>query len=76
MTNPNNHPQPTRHDGVFESGRSGHTPKVQHNSGNMRSTPAGGEVPVSQYTKKVPQPVPPPPANPGTTNDIPEHWRK
>jgi hypothetical protein len=50
----NNHPTPTRHDGVFESERAGKTPPVTHNSGTMRTTPAGGEVSPSQYWKPVP----------------------
>jgi hypothetical protein len=30
-------------------------PPVTHNSGNMRSTPAGGEVSRDQYANKAPQ---------------------
>jgi hypothetical protein len=31
---------------------------VQHNSGSMRSTPAGGEVPRDQYQRPTPAPAP------------------
>jgi hypothetical protein len=83
MTN-NNYPPRSRHDGVFESERAGKTPQpVKHAaSDTMRSPdPAGGEIPRSRYAGKVPQPAPPPPRDPGTTNDIPEHripehWRR
>lgn len=44
----------TRHDGVFESERSGKTPPVEHNSGHIRTTPVGGEVSRDQYQKPVP----------------------
>jgi len=30
-------------------------PPVRHNSGGVKSTPAGGEVPVDQYRKPIPQ---------------------
>jgi hypothetical protein len=35
-------------------------PPVTHNSGSMRSTPAGGEVPRDQYRQPVPAPTPAP----------------
>jgi hypothetical protein len=58
MTTNNNHPHPgARRDGTFESERAGRTPPVQHNSGTMRSAPAGGEVPRGQYADKAPRPA-------------------
>jgi len=54
-TNPNNHPRASRHDGVFESERAGRTPPVEHNSGHIRTTPAGGEVSRDQYQRPLPQ---------------------
>jgi hypothetical protein len=35
-------------------------PPVHHNSGSMRSTPAGGEVSPGQYRQPVPTPPPAP----------------
>jgi len=35
-------------------------PQVQHNSGSMRSTPAGGAVSPDQYVGKAPAPAPAP----------------
>jgi len=35
-------------------------PNPRHNSGGMKSTPAGGEVPRDQYENKVPPQTPPP----------------
>jgi hypothetical protein len=49
----------TRRDGIFESERSGRTPKVYHHaSETARSTnPAGGEVPRHRYENKTPRPA-------------------
>jgi hypothetical protein len=35
-------------------------PPVQHKSGSMRSTPAGGKVSPDQYVGKAPAPAPTP----------------
>jgi hypothetical protein len=49
----------TRHDGIFESERAGRITEqsVKHNSGTMRSTPAGGKVDRGQYENKTPRPA-------------------
>jgi hypothetical protein len=39
-------------------------PPVTHNSGNMRSTPAGGEVSRDQYQQPAPTPAPAPTLEP------------
>ena len=39
-------------------------PAVTHNSGNMRSTPAGGEVSRDQYQQPAPTPPPAPTLEP------------
>lgn len=39
-------------------------PPVTHNSGNMRSTPAGGEVSPGQYRQPTPTPPPAPTLEP------------
>jgi hypothetical protein len=39
-------------------------PAVTHNSGNIRSTPAGGEVSRNQYHQPAPTPPPAPTLEP------------
>jgi len=46
-------------------------PTPRHNSGSMNSTPAGGEVPVDQYSKPMP-PQPSPPRNLSVDNGDPD----
>jgi hypothetical protein len=48
----------TRHDGIFESERSGRTPPIHHGPSRTvgPQSPAGGQVPVHHYTGRGPAP--------------------